>query len=60
MIIKLLCFGECMSQARLDAEWITLNATREVLKLATNDFNQATYDKALAFGGELYPELLGL
>lgn len=45
---------------RLDAEWLALNATREVLKLATGDMSQASYDKALAWGGDLYPELLGL
>lgn len=45
---------------RIDAEWVTLNAIRGVVKIAANgDLAKATYDNALEFGGELYPALLG-
>ncbi|MBR7791329.1 hypothetical protein KDM87_01865 [Undibacterium sp. FT147W] len=45
---------------RLDAEWVTLNAVRGMVKIAANgDLAKATYDNALEFGGELYPALLG-
>ncbi len=45
---------------RLDAEWVTLNAVRGMVKIAANgDLAKATYDNALEFGGELYPAMLG-
>lgn len=46
--------------ARIDAEWIALNAFRGLVKIASKgDLVKSAYDKALHFGGELYPELLG-
>lgn len=50
-----------MSQEpRIDSEWVALNAFRELLKIASKgQLAKATYDQALEFGGELYPELLG-
>jgi hypothetical protein len=48
------------NDARIDAEWVTLNAVRGMVKIAANgDLAKATYDNALQFGGELYPALLG-
>jgi hypothetical protein len=45
---------------RLDAEWLTLSAIREMTKLAAKgDVKLSTYDRVLDFGAELYPELLG-
>jgi hypothetical protein len=45
--------------SRLDSEWVTLNAFRELTKIAAKgDLAKATYDNALELGGELYPELL--
>lgn len=47
-------------EPRLDSEWVALNAFRELLKIATKgDGAKSTYDQALEFGGEFYPELLG-
>jgi hypothetical protein len=47
-------------ESRIDAEWVAINAFREILKLSTKgDLAKATYDDALDFGGELYPALLG-
>lgn len=47
-------------QARLDAEWSTLNAVRELVKLATNgDSSKSTYNHALELGSIICPELLG-
>lgn len=46
--------------ARINAEWIVLNAFRGVTKIAAKgDLRKTTYDNALEFGGELYPALLG-
>lgn len=46
--------------SRVNSEWVALNAFRELLKMATKgDMAKSTYDKALHFGGELYPDLLG-
>jgi hypothetical protein len=46
--------------ARINAEWVTLNAVRGMTKLAAKgDLGKSTYDGALRLGGELYPELLG-
>ncbi|MYM81988.1 hypothetical protein GTP44_08445 [Duganella sp. FT50W] len=48
------------NDGRLDAEWVALNAFRELAKIATKgDMAKATYDNAFDLGGELYPELLG-
>lgn len=45
---------------RINKEWVSLNAIREILQIATGgDFTKSTYDIALELGGELYPELLG-
>jgi hypothetical protein len=45
---------------RIDAEWVTLNAVRGMVKIAANgDLAKATYDNTLELGGELYPALLG-
>lgn len=47
-------------KVRINNEWVSLNAIREILKIATKgDFTKSTYDVALELGGELYPELLG-
>lgn len=44
---------------RLNGEWVSVNAIREMLKIATRgDIRKSTYDDALEFGGEIYPELL--
>lgn len=46
--------------SRLDSEWMTLNAVRELVNLATaGDPTKATYQKALEIGGEICPEILG-
>jgi len=46
--------------SRLDAEWIALTAFRGLTKIATNgDMDHSTYNGALEFGGELYPEPTG-
>jgi hypothetical protein len=45
---------------RLNSEWISVNALRELLKISTKgDIGKSTYDDALELGGEIYPELLG-
>lgn len=45
---------------RLNQEWITVNAVREMLKISTRgNIAKSTYDEALEVGGEIYPELLG-
>jgi hypothetical protein len=44
---------------RINNEWVSINALRELLKIATHgDYTKSTYDAALELGGELYPELL--
>jgi hypothetical protein len=46
--------------SRLDAEWITTTAVRGLLKIASpGNIKHSTYDNALEFAGEIYPELLG-
>jgi hypothetical protein len=48
------------NDSRLNSEWITLNAVRELIRLATRgDYSKATYDYALELGAEICPELLG-
>ncbi len=49
-----------MDENRVDAEWLALNAFREVVKIATKgDISRSTYDNSLGLGGEMYPDLLG-
>jgi hypothetical protein len=48
------------NEERINQEWVTLNAIRGMIKIATKgDMAKGTYDNSLDFGGELYPELLG-
>lgn len=42
---------------RLDAEWVTLNAIREMLGIALKGRLQPTYDQSLAFGKVLAPKI---
>jgi len=45
---------------RLDAEWVTLNAVRELMRMATHgDSSQSTYDQALELGARICPQVLG-
>jgi hypothetical protein len=45
---------------RLNAEWVTASAVRDMIRIAAKgDHSMATYDNALDMGGALYPELLG-
>lgn len=47
-------------EARLEAEWVAVNAFRGLTKIATNgDLSKSTYDNAIDLGGALYPQLLG-
>jgi len=47
-------------EQRRNAEWLVLNALRELIMLAAKgDSSKGTYDNALELGRELYPELLG-
>jgi len=49
-----------METNRTDQEWITLNAIRGMVKIASKgNVGKATYDNSLELGGFLYPELLG-
>lgn len=46
--------------SRLDSEWVTVNAVRELIRLATRgDRSKATYKHALELGAEICPEILG-
>ncbi|WP_120968600.1 hypothetical protein [Comamonas sp. lk] len=46
--------------SRIDSEWIALNAFRGITRIASKgDMTKSSYENALNFGGELYPELLG-
>lgn len=46
--------------SRVDSEWLAINTVRETMKLATKgDMTKSTYNAALDFGAEIYPELLG-
>ncbi len=46
--------------ARIDAEWITLNAVRDLAKIASRgDIEKSTYGHAIDLGAALYPSLLG-
>lgn len=48
-----------LDKNRLDQEWLTLNAVRELIKLSTNgDSSQSTYNQALELGSIICPELL--
>lgn len=45
---------------RINQEWVTLNAIRGMVKIASNgSMSKSTYDNTLDLAGELYPELLG-
>jgi len=45
---------------RLDPEWVTLNAVRDLIRLAApGDDSKATYSHALDFGAAICPEILG-
>ncbi|WP_226093270.1 hypothetical protein LF929_007270 [Dickeya oryzae] len=45
---------------RMNQEWITLNAIRGTVKIASKgDMSKSTYDNAFGLGAVLYPELLG-
>ncbi|MGF1903399.1 hypothetical protein [Aliivibrio sifiae] len=45
---------------RINQEWVTLNAVRGMVKIASKgSMSKSTYDNTLEFGGELYPDLLG-
>ncbi|GAA0410509.1 hypothetical protein GCM10009133_18800 [Cocleimonas flava] len=45
---------------RLDPEWLTLNAVRDLIKLAAQgDNSKSTYNKALDLGAAICPEILG-
>ncbi|QDV70631.1 hypothetical protein Poly24_43570 [Rosistilla carotiformis] len=47
-------------QSRLDSEFVTLNAVRELIRLATDgDARKSTYDQALEFGAQICPKILG-
>lgn len=49
-----------METNRIDQEWITLNAIRGMVKIASKgSMTKSTYDNSLELGGALYPELLG-
>lgn len=48
------------NKQRLDPEWITLNAVRDLMRLAVRgDFSKATYNQALDLGAAICPEILG-
>lgn len=48
------------NESRIDSEWLTINAVREILKIATHgDMAKSTYDSAMEFGANIYPEMLG-
>ena len=45
---------------RLDAEWVTVNALRELMRMATQgDSSQSTYNHALELGARICPQVLG-
>lgn len=49
-----------MHDDRINQEWVTLNAVRGMVKIASKgNITKSTYDNALELGGVLYPELLG-
>lgn len=49
-----------MENNRIDQEWLVVSMARELIKIASkgND-EKSTYKNAIAFAGELYPDLLG-
>jgi len=48
------------SSQRLDPEWVTLNAVRDLIKIAAQgDNSKSTYNKALDLGAVICPEILG-
>ena len=49
-----------INQTRLDPEWVTLNAVRDLIRLAAQgDTSKSTYNKALELGSVICPEILG-
>lgn len=52
-------FSGDFNEDRLDIEWITLNAVREMLGIALRGRPNPTYEQALAFGAVLSPQLFG-
>ncbi len=45
---------------RLDPEWLTLNAVRDLMRLAVRgDFSKSTYNQALELGATICPKILG-
>ncbi len=44
--------------ARLDAEWVVVNALRELAGIASRGATSPTYEQALALGARVAPELL--
>ncbi len=48
------------TEERINQEWITLNAIRGMVKIASKgSIKRSTYDNSLDLGGVVYPELLG-
>ncbi|SIQ52719.1 hypothetical protein [Marinobacterium stanieri] len=48
------------TEDRINQEWVTLNAIRGMVKIASKgSMTKSTYDNSLDLGGALYPELLG-
>ncbi len=51
---------EVAERERLDLEWITLSAIRDVIRISTNgDTSQGSYRKAIALGEKITPDILG-
>lgn len=47
-------------RSRLDSEWVTANAVRELISLATQgDSSKSTYNRALELGAAICPDILG-
>lgn len=48
------------TEERINQEWVTLNAIRGMVKIASKgSMTKSTYDNSLELGGVLYPDLLG-
>ena len=49
-----------LNEEKLNSEWVTLNAVKGLIKLATNgDKSKSSYKKALEFGHVICPDILG-
>ncbi len=49
-----------MENNRIDQEWLAVSMARELIKIASKgNIEKSTYKNAIAFAGELYPDLLG-